>query len=128
MCDPGKTVNKADMSDGDAPSCGGFEAPAQWRRYRIMKNKGFYALICLLLCSCSHHPVDCALDFVPHDDCLPGTAGYESAQKRNELAATTVQIREGNDDASCKSFGLKFGTDEYAECREKLLAIRAGSK
>jgi hypothetical protein len=89
-----------------------------------MHGRFFLILACLLLSACEHHPLDCALDFVPHDDCLPGTAGYENAQKRAQLAATTSQIQQGNDDATCKSYGLKFGTDSYATCRQNLLSLR----
>lgn len=32
----------------------------------------------VLLEGCDHHPLDCAINFVPHDDCLPGTAGYRA--------------------------------------------------
>lgn len=79
---------------------------------------------CILLSACANHPLDCSLDFVPHDDCLPGTAGYESAQKRADLAATHLQLQKEQDDGTCQSYGLKFGTNEYAQCREKLLTLR----
>lgn len=69
-------------------------------------------LIALVLVStlagCANHPVDCAVGF-HHADCLPGTAGYDDPDK---FAA--------QDDKACLSYGLKAGTQEYADCRIKL--------
>jgi hypothetical protein len=87
-----------------------------------MRKSGLLVLV--FLTGCSHHPMDCATDFAPHDDCLPGTAGYESAQKRAALAASMVEINKQSDDKTCKSYGLKFGTPAYAQCRQNLLAMR----
>ena len=78
----------------------------------------------IFLSGCANHPLDCALDFVPHDDCLPGTAGYDSAQKRVQKVAAIVQFNQQDDDTTCKSYGLKFGTPEYAQCREHMLSLR----
>lgn len=88
-------------------------------------NRTLILIFVLTLSGCANHPLDCALDFVPHDDCLPGTAGYDSAQKRIAQTATMVQLQQQNDDATCKSYGLKFGTSDYAQCREQLLTIRS---
>ena len=57
-------------------------------------------------------PVDCALGF-HHDDCLPGTAGYDDPKKFEKV-----------DDEQCRSYGLVFGTAEYADCRVKLESAR----
>lgn len=85
--------------------------------------------ITLFLCACAHHPLDCATNFVPHDDCLPGTAGYESSQKRSqytaELAMKMIQEKQQTDDEVCRSYGLKFGTHDYAECREHREALKS---
>lgn len=78
-------------------------------------------LSCMPLCAC-HHPLDCATDFVPHDDCLPGTAGYESVQHR---LAVKLENAPENDDPRCRSYGLEFGTVAYAQCREQFALIRA---
>jgi hypothetical protein len=61
-----------------------------------------------LLSACANHPVDCAVGF-HHADCLPGTAGYDSPDKFSVV-----------DDKQCQSYGLKPGTDAYANCRIKL--------
>lgn len=82
------------------------------------------ALGCILLSACAHHPMDCLTDFVPHDDCEPGTAGYDSMMKRANQAALTAQVQQSNDDTMCKSYGLQFGTDGYASCRQNLLSMR----
>jgi hypothetical protein len=58
-----------------------------------------------VLSACAHHPVDCAIGFY-HADCLPGTAGYSDP---NDYAS--------EDDKNCKSYGLAFGSTEYAACR-----------
>jgi hypothetical protein len=44
-----------------------------------------------------------------HEDCLPGTAGYDNPDKFAD-----------QDDKACQSYGLKAGTSEYADCRVKL--------
>jgi hypothetical protein len=49
----------------------------------------------------AHHPIG----FV-HADCLPDTAGYSDP---NDYAS--------EDDKNCKSYGLAFGSTEYAACR-----------
>lgn len=70
-------------------------------------------LVCvagLFLTGCVHHPVDCAIG-VPWGDCLPGTAGYS-----NGGGDHSVQ----NTDAQCRSYGLVFGTADYAKCRSDL--------
>lgn len=58
-----------------------------------------------VVAGCAHHPVDCAVGFY-HADCLPGTAGYSDP---GDFAS--------EDDKNCKSYGLAFGTPEYAACR-----------
>jgi hypothetical protein len=65
------------------------------------------------LAGCANHPLDCAIGFA-HGDCLPGTAGYRASQaKRNA------------DDSRCLDYGLKFGTPEYAQCRQNIDNQRA---
>lgn len=61
----------------------------------------------ILLSGCAHHPVDCAVGFT-WADCLPGTAGYT-----NGVGAQVIE----NDDAQCRSYGLTYGTNDYAQCR-----------
>lgn len=63
----------------------------------------------LALGACANHPLDCASGLVAWDDCLPGTKGYEIRQSRLT-----------RDDDLCKSYGLNFGTPEYAQCRVSL--------
>ena len=60
----------------------------------------------LTQCGCANHPLDCSLG-IAHPDCLPGTAGYQ-----------TIANRQENADALCQSYGLRFGTAEYAQCRQ----------
>ncbi len=62
-------------------------------------------LAAMALSGCANHPVDCAIGF-SHADCLPGTAGYVDPKKFDVA-----------DDERCRSFGLNFGTAEYAQCR-----------
>jgi len=70
------------------------------------------AVLVALVGACANHPVDCAIGF-HHDDCLPGTAGYDDPNKFAKA-----------DDEQCKSYGLVFGTPAYADCRVKLDAAR----
>lgn len=35
--------------------------------------------VLILLAGCAHHPLDCAAGYA-HEDCLPGTAGYNNFQ------------------------------------------------
>jgi len=67
-----------------------------------------------LLSGCANHPVDCAMGF-HHSDCLPGTAGYDNPDKFADV-----------DDKQCKSYGLTYGTPEYADCRLRLSAQHQG--
>jgi hypothetical protein len=62
-------------------------------------------LLAATLAACANHPIDCAVGFY-HADCLPGTAGYSDP---NKFA--------GEDDKNCQSYGLAFGSPEYAACR-----------
>jgi hypothetical protein len=71
-------------------------------------SRAFVICICLTLTSCANHPIDCAMG-IHHSDCLPDTAGYDDP---NKFADT--------DDKLCQSYGLKFGTSEYADCRVRL--------
>jgi hypothetical protein len=68
-----------------------------------------------LLAGCANHPLDCAVGLT-HPDCLPGTAGYSNPSKFEQA-----------DDAQCKSYGLTFGTPQYADCRVKLSAQHKSS-
>lgn len=61
--------------------------------------------LALVVAGCAHHPVDCAVGFY-HADCLPGTAGYSDPADFSAV-----------DDKNCRSYGLAFGTSEYAACR-----------
>ena len=67
-------------------------------------------LLALFLAGCAHHPLDCAIG-LPWADCLPGTAGYT-----NGVGGQAVS----NDDAQCRSYGLTYGTGDYAQCRANL--------
>ena len=73
------------------------------------------AVSLLALGGCAHHPVDCAIG-LPWADCLPGTAGYA-----NGVGGQAAS----NDDAQCRSYGLTFGTADYAQCRANLDAQHA---
>jgi hypothetical protein len=67
----------------------------------------------LILTGCVHHPVDCAVG-IAWSDCLPGTAGFRDPPP--------AQPAQGPDDTKCRSYGLKYGTGDYAQCR---LALEA---
>lgn len=73
-----------------------------------MKRIVCAVLVSACLSGCANHPVDCAVGF-HHEDCLPGTAGYDNPDKFAD-----------QDDKACQSYGLKAGTSEYADCRVKL--------
>lgn len=60
----------------------------------------------LFISGCANHPLDCATGLIAWDDCKPGTLGYEKRQDALK-----------QDDELCKSYGLVFGTAEYAQCR-----------
>jgi hypothetical protein len=79
------------------------------------KKIGF-VILASLLSGCANHPVDCAIGFT-HDDCLPGTAGYVDPEKFAKA-----------DDQKCQSYGLAFGTPEYAQCRMAADAQRSASR
>jgi hypothetical protein len=68
------------------------------------------------------HPIDCGLGFA-HSDCAPGTPGYRAAIAAREAAAA----RDDADAARCQSFGLKYGTPEYAQCRMNIDNQRAAN-
>jgi hypothetical protein len=70
-----------------------------------MKRLALIAATLGVVAGCANHPIDCAVGFY-HADCLPGTAGYSDP---NKFA--------GVDDENCRSYGLAFGTPEYAACR-----------
>src|SRR5271169_2251074 len=63
------------------------------------------ASLSVLAAGCANHPIDCAIGFY-HADCLPGTAGYSDPAAFSDV-----------DDRNCRSYGLAFGTPEYAACR-----------
>jgi len=67
-------------------------------------------LSAIALGGCANHPLDCAVGFT-HADCLPGTAGYQDADKFGDA-----------DDKQCKSYGLQPGSGAYSDCRIKLSA------
>jgi hypothetical protein len=80
-------------------------------------SRYFVYLACLAaLAGCANHPIDCAVGFY-HSDCLPGTAGYD-----DPVRFATV------DDRQCQSYGLAFGTNEYAMCRQRLAAQHQGQE
>ena len=54
---------------------------------------------------------------IHHSDCLPDTAGYDDPNKFADA-----------DDKLCQSYGLKFGTSEYADCRVRLSAQHQGAE
>jgi hypothetical protein len=81
---------------------------------------------CARRASFAGHPLDCGLGFA-HRDCAAGTPGYRAANAAREAAAA----RDSADAARCQSYGLKFGTAEYAQCRmnidnERAATVRAG--
>jgi hypothetical protein len=78
-----------------------------------MTSRRYIFALCMLT-GCANHPIDCGIGFY-HADCLPGTAGYVDS---NAFAAV--------DDQQCRSYGLAFGTREYAECRERLAVQHHG--
>jgi hypothetical protein len=67
----------------------------------------------ILLSGCANHPVDCAVGF-SHSDCLPGSAGYRA-----------IVSRDNAEDGTCRTYGLKFGSAEYAQCRQNIANQRS---
>src|SRR5258707_9036713 len=67
-------------------------------------------------------PLDCGLGFA-HSDCAPGTPGYRAAIAAGEAAAA----RDNADEARCQSYGLNYGTPEYAQCRMNIDNQRAAN-
>jgi hypothetical protein len=76
----------------------------------------FIVSVCTALAGCANHPIDCALG-IHHSDCLPDTAGYDDPNKFGDA-----------DDKLCQSYGLKFGTAQYADCRVRLTAQHQGTE
>jgi len=72
------------------------------------------SLITVFLVGCANHPIDCGLG-IHHSDCLPDTAGYDDPNKFADA-----------DDKQCKSYGLVFGTAQYADCRVRLTSQHQG--
>ena len=72
--------------------------------------------VCVALIGCANHPIDCALG-IHHSDCLPDTAGYDDPNKFADA-----------DDKLCQSYGLQFGTSQYADCRVRLTAQHQGTE
>jgi hypothetical protein len=67
-----------------------------------------FACLATVLSGCANHPLDCSLG-ISHQDCLPGTSGYQA-----------IANRQDNADALCQSYGLRLGTVEYAQCRQNI--------
>lgn len=82
----------------------------------IRKRRTYSIVGLLMLSGCANHPIDCAVGFT-HSDCLPGTAGYDNPEKFSEA-----------DDKQCRSYGLAFGTPQYADCRLRLSAQHQGAE
>jgi hypothetical protein len=100
-------------SDAEIPSCA---MGLHCKKGAAMRSA---ALSAVLLAGCAHHPLDCAVGFY-HEDCLPGTRAYEEQRQRAGDNAT-------QDDATCKSYGLIYGTQQYASCRMDLANQRAAN-
>ena len=71
-------------------------------------------ILTMFASGCANHPIDCSVGFY-HADCLPGTAGYDNPDKFADA-----------DDKQCKSYGLQFGSPQYADCRLKLSSEHKG--
>jgi len=69
----------------------------------------------------AHHPIDCRLLGIPHEDCEPGTAGYRG-DAQQQMAA---DLRAANDDAVCRSRGIPPESRDYIPCRINLYNQRA---
>jgi hypothetical protein len=61
----------------------------------------------------AHHPIDCTLMGISHDDCLPGTNGYRGDAQQQAAA----QRQAANDDAQCRSIGIPPESRGYLQCR-----------
>jgi hypothetical protein len=79
-----------------------------WGKLSKNSYRASFAIMALVLSGCANHPLDCSLG-ISHPDCLPGTAGYQA-----------IANRQNNADALCQSYGLRFGTAEYAQCRQNI--------
>jgi len=97
---------------------------------------------------CSH-PIDCSVDY--RGGCVPGTAApaatvpagpdlgpsnavpATSRPDAGPATAAPAAVRLGDpsefadvDDKQCRSYGLTFGTHDYADCRIRLSAQHRG--
>jgi hypothetical protein len=55
-----------------------------------------------------------------HDDCAPGTRGYEKKQQADAAEAAAKAANAATDDAKCKADGLAPGSPAYLKCRDTL--------
>jgi hypothetical protein len=62
-----------------------------------------------------HHPLDCAVGF-PHEDCLPGTAGYENGQGKQVARARAGEEQAKQVVQACNNMGYPMGTDGFLKC------------
>src|ERR1019366_2158658 len=79
----------------------------------VMKRVVLALFGMLFLTGCVHRPVDCA-GGIAWSDCLFGTAG--------NVPPAPAPPTDDPDDAKCRSYGLKYGTGDYAQCRITLEA------
>ena len=49
-----------------------------------------------------------------HENCAPGTTGYEEKQEERDTKAAVGAI----EDAMCQSYGFQPGSPGYAQCRK----------
>jgi hypothetical protein len=82
--------------------------------WEIFTRKPITALLAgmLLLSGCADFPGRCSLG-ISHEDCAP------SPSLANQFPT---------DDAICRSYGLKFGTPDYARCRAAKASVRDETK
>jgi hypothetical protein len=72
----------------------------------------FALIAALLLEGCAEFPGRCELG-IAHEDCTPEPASYQ---------------RFPGDDATCRSYGLRPGTDDYSKCRTVKAEVDAQAK
>jgi hypothetical protein len=84
-------------------------------------------LLVFVLTGCAGNSLACSLG-MGHDDCSPGMLGNQEQRDVEAKAAATEAANAGQDDATCRSYGLQPNTPPYAQCLTRLEDQRAAAE
>ena len=112
--------------------------PGRWHQNGLMRSSTILACLTLGLGACSQ-PVDCS-GGTYRGGCVPGVPGSATASPVAASPAAVGPAGSGPanpglgdpaafadvDDKQCRSYGLIFGTHDYADCRIRLSAQHRG--